>query len=167
MTFVAGLPSGRHDVGMSTIRRFLVLAPVALAVTLLAGVVYGVAIGGDLADLTNPADLEQVGYLVLGILVVNVLVLAAILVAAVALGWSRLGPAAVLGTALALVAAVAAVYYVNDAPWRGDDEDWDALLVQVALFASVPAWLTYAVGLLVSDRRGRPAVENPAPGPTA
>ncbi|GGM36497.1 hypothetical protein GCM10010102_34870 [Promicromonospora citrea] len=159
---VAGSVRRVHDVGMSTIRRFLTLAPFALAVTLVVGVVYLLGAGGWTISAASVRDnLGGVVYLALFALVVNGLVLAVVLAAVAALGRTRLGPAGALGAALAVVAACAAAYYVADAPWRLDEEEWDLLVLDAALLTSLPAWFTYAVGLAVLGRR---AVAAPEPG---
>ncbi|WP_369375318.1 hypothetical protein AB1046_11310 [Promicromonospora sp. Populi] len=138
---------------METVRRFLVLTPVAFGVTLVLSLGYMAIVSG----LTPVSDLlSGLGTFLLVTFAVTAVVLIAVLVA---VGLFRLlgvrNAWAALGLAFVLVAVVFVLRYVSDEPWRNDDEEWDLLVLYVAAFASIPTWLTYAVGLLVGDLRAR------------
>ncbi|WP_454859331.1 hypothetical protein [Promicromonospora soli] len=64
---------------------------------------------------------------------------------------------AALGLAVVLVALAGGIYYVADEGWRGDEEQWDILILMVAALASIVTFLAYAGGLLVGDLRDRRA----------
>jgi hypothetical protein len=132
---------------MKSVRRFLVLTPVAFGVTAVASVIYLMFV-----DTWQ----DMIGFTLRFVIGATVAVLAAILVAG---GLLRLlgvrNDWAALGLAFVLVAVVWAIRNVTDEPWRGDDEEWDLLFLAVAAIASIPAWLAYAGGLLVGDLRDR------------
>ena len=143
---------------MQTVRRFLVLTPVA----------FGVTAAADLINLAY-GDLgpDYVGITLLFALVVTVAVLAAILLAVALLRLQGVQNAwGALGVALVLFVIACSVYYVAETPWRGDEEEWGVLMLIGLATRSAAAWLAYAVGLLVGDRRNR-AVRDGAVGPTA
>ena len=143
---------------MQTVRRFLVLTPVA----------FGVTAAADLISLAS-GDLgpDYVGITLLFALVVTVAVLAAILLAVALLRLQGVQNAwGALGVALVLFVIACSVYYVAETPWRGDEEEWGVLMLIGLATRSAAAWLAYAVGLLVGDRRNR-AVRDGAVGPTA
>ncbi|MFD6443580.1 hypothetical protein ACFWEJ_00665 [Promicromonospora sp. NPDC060204] len=132
---------------MQTVRRFLVLTPVALGVTTVAYLVYFVVGGGGSRILSG------VGSALLVALVGAAVPLAAVLIA---VGLLRpLGVRnvwAALGLALALVVVVLGINYAG----IGDDE-WAMLVLKVAAVVQVPTWLIFATGLLVGDLRNRGA----------
>ncbi|MFD2028357.1 hypothetical protein [Promicromonospora aerolata] len=143
---------------MQTVRRFLVLTPVAFGVTAAADLIH--LASGDLGP-------DYVGITLLFALVVTVAVLAAILLAVVLLRLQGVQNAwGALGVALVLFVIACSVYYVAETPWRGDEEEWGVLMLIGLATRSAAAWLAYAVGLLVGDRRNR-AVRDGAVGPTA
>lgn len=143
---------------MQTVRRFLVLTPVAFGVTAAADLI-SLAFG-DLGP-------DYVGITLLFALVVTVAVLAAILLAVALLRLQGVQNAwGALGVALVLFVIACSVYYVAETPWRGDEEEWGVLMLIGLATRSAAAWLAYAVGLLVGDRRNR-AVRDGAVGPTA
>lgn len=143
-------------------RRFLVLTPVALgvgAVTFL--ILHGVAGTGSIGSL-------EIGIALLVALVAVSVVLAVILVA---VGVLRLFGVrtdwAALGLAFGLVALVLGVMYVGiAASVQPGDPGLDMLLLAEAAAVQVPTWLTFAIGLLVGDRRDR-AARDRAVSPTA
>lgn len=136
---------------MQTVRRFLVLTPVALVVTTVAYLIYVVA--GPVGSV----DLRLVGAALLIGLLGAAIVLAAVLAAVGLLRlWGVGGAWAALGLAFGVVAVIMGIDYAT----IGDD-DWRMLTFQVIAGVQVPAWLTFAVGLLVGDLRNR-AVRNAA-----
>jgi ABC-type Fe3+-siderophore transport system permease subunit len=143
---------------MQTMRRFLVLTPVALGVTALIALVY-VLVGAATAGDEEPLQVgETLLYTLPFALAAVVAVLAAVLAVVGLLSLLGVRNAwAALGLAFALVAVGCALRYVADRPWVSDDEDWDLLFLIVAMVASIPTWLTFAAGLLVGDRRNRAA----------
>lgn len=145
---MAGPVPRAHHGRMETIRRFLVLTPVAYAVT--AAATLPLMAAGNLS-------LGTVGTALLAALAVTAAVLLLILVAAGLLRLLRVRSAwAVLGAACALAVVTAAVgYAVVAASLPPDDEGWNLLYVLGSAVASIPAWLGYAVGLLVLGRRDR------------
>jgi hypothetical protein len=140
---------------MQTMRRFLVLTPVAFVVTAVPSVYLAPAIW-----------LEGTGSALLIALAVTAVALAAILVAVRLLRLRGVRSAwAALGLAVVLFAVVCALMYVAVAqPWRSG-AGWGAALVIVGAIASIPAWLAYAGGLLVGDLRGRAARNRVSPTP--
>ncbi|MFI6424659.1 hypothetical protein [Promicromonospora sp. NPDC050880] len=133
---------------METIRRFLVLTPAAFAIT--AAVLLPLMTAGNLS-------LATVGIALLTALAVTAGVLVLILAAAGLLRLLRVRNAwAVLGAACVLAVVTATVAYaLVAASLPPDDEGWNLLYVTGSAVASVPAWLGYAVGLLVLGRRDR------------
>lgn len=146
---------------METIRRFLVLTPVAFGVTAVVQVPL----------IASNLSLATVGFTLLSALAVTAAVLVAILVAAGVLRLLRVGGAwPVLGAAFALIVVVLAVSYaLIAASLPPDDEGWNLLFVIGPAVASIPTWLTYAAGLLFLGRRDRatPARDEVAPDGTA
>ncbi|WP_129789126.1 hypothetical protein [Promicromonospora panici] len=132
---------------MTTMRRFLVLTPVAFIVTAVPSVYLAPVIW-----------LEGTGAALLIALAVTAVALAAVLVAVWLLRLRDVHSAwAALGLAVVLFAVVCALVYVAVAqPWPSG-AGWGAALVVVGAIASIPAWLAYAVGLLVGDLRHRAA----------
>lgn len=143
---------------MQTVRRFLVLTPVAFGVTALVSLIY--LASGDFG-------LDYVGTALLFALAVTAAVLAAVLLAVGLLRLRGVSDAwAALGVGAVLFVAAGAVYFVAETPWRGDEEEWGVLMLLVLAAGSVATWLAYVVGLLVGDRRDR-AARDGAVGPTA
>jgi hypothetical protein len=132
---------------MQTVRRFLVLAPVAVVVTAVAYLVYlTVGPGGSI-------NLRLVGAAVLIGLLGAVIVLVAVLAVVGLLRlWGVSNAWAALGLAFGVVAVIQGIDYAT----IGDD-DWRMLTFQVLAGVQVPSWLTFAVGLLVGDLRNRAA----------
>lgn len=133
-------------------RRFLVLTPVVFGVNAVVLVIY-MAIG------TSGFRLMETG---IGLLAAIVVTAAALAVVLVAVGLLRLlgvrNAWAALGLAFGLVVVVLGIVYAGiAASMPPGDEGWNLLFVMVAAVGSVPIWLTYAVGLLVGDRRNRAA----------
>jgi hypothetical protein len=148
---------------METMRRFLVLTPVAFGVTVVAAVFYmTVGVGGF--------SLDELGLAVLFVVGVVVVVLAMVLAAVGMLRLLRVRSAwAALGLAFIVVAVGCVLRYVADVPWVHDDEEWDLLMLTVASAASLPVWLVYATGLAIGGpgpRRDR-AAQDRAVSPTA
>ena len=137
---------------METVRRFLVLTPVVFGVTVFVALLSAGGVG------VRP---EQMGFDVLFAVVAVVVVLAAVLVAVAVLrllgvrsAWAALG----LAFCLAVVALVI-ICAVMVASMLPDDEGWSLIIVFGPVVASVPTWVTYAVGLVVGDWRSRVAQE--------
>lgn len=130
---------------MQTVRRFLVLSPVAIGVTTVAYLIYAaVGPGGSIEP-------RLVGAALLVGLVGAAIVLAAVLAAVGLLRLWGVGNAwAALGLALGVVAVIMGIDYAT----IGDD-GWRMLTFQAVAGVQVPAWLTFAVGLLVGDLRNR------------
>ena len=142
-------------------RRFLGLTPAVFGVNAVLLVVYMAIVGGGFT-------LPETGIALLVALVATVAVLVVVLVA---VGLLRLlgvrNAWAALGLAFGLAVAVLGISYAGiAASMPPGDEGWNLLFVMVAAAGSVPAWLTYAVGLLVGDRRNR-AARDRAVSPTA
>lgn len=130
---------------MQTVRRFLVLTPVAVVVTTVAYVIYLMVGPG------SSINLRLIGAAVLVGLLGAAIVLAAVLVAVGLLRMLRVSNAwAALGLAFGVVAVIQGIDYAT----IGGDE-WRMLTFQVLAGVQVPAWLTFAVGLLVGDLRNR------------
>lgn len=145
-TFLVSTTRTRHYVSMETMRRFLVLTPVALGVTAVAYLIFYVASGSSGIG-------SGVGLALLMALVGAAVVLAAVLIAVGLLRLLNVSNAwAALGLAFGLVAVVLGL---NQAT-IGLDE-WSMLFLMVAVGVQVPTWLTFAVGLLVGDLRRRAA----------
>lgn len=134
-------------------RRFLVLAPVAVvvgAVVFLA--IYVVAGTGQFGFL-------EIGLGLLIALLATATVLAVILVATGLLRVVGVRSAwAALGLAFGLAVVVLGIVYAGIAasPQPGDP-GLDAGLLLTAAGVQIPTWLTFAVGLLVGGLRGRAA----------
>ncbi|WP_369374426.1 hypothetical protein AB1046_08880 [Promicromonospora sp. Populi] len=132
---------------MQTMRRFLVLTPVALVVTTVAYLIYIGA--GDAGSRIWSA---------VGIALLVALVGAAAVLAAVVIAVGLLRPLGVsnawaaLGLAFGLVAAILGILYLGI-----EGDDWDMLFFEVAIGVQVPTWLVFAVGILVGDLRNRAA----------
>lgn len=134
-------------------RRFLVLAPVAVvlgAVVFLALYVF--------------AGSGQFGFLEIGLgLLIALLATATVLaVILVAIGLLRLvgvrSAWAALGLAFGLAAVVVLTIYAGiAASMQPGDPGFNMLALLTAAGVQIPTWLTFAVGLLVGDRRGRAA----------
>lgn len=129
---------------MQTVRRFLVLTPVAFAVTTVAYLIYFAA--SDIGSLGS-----GVGNALRVALMGAVIVLAAVLVAVGLLRLLRVSNAwAALGLAFGLVVVVLGISYAS----IGNDS-WGMLGLVVVASAQIPSWLTFAVGLLVGDLRNQ------------
>ncbi|GAA2234351.1 hypothetical protein GCM10010413_37070 [Promicromonospora sukumoe] len=127
-------------------RRFLVLTPVSLGVSTVAFVTYSaVSTGGSIRPEVETA---------LFVALVGV----AIVLVAVFLAARLLRPLGVdnawaaLSLALGLATVAMGITYAGAEP-----DEWGMLLFEVAVGVQVPAWLTYAVGLLAGDLRNRAA----------
>jgi hypothetical protein len=130
---------------MQTVRRFLVLTPVAFVVTTVAYLIY-LMVGPD-----GSVNLRLVGAAMLVGLLGAGIVLAVVLLAVGLLRlWGVSNAWAALGLAFGVVAVIQGIDYAT----IGDD-DWRMLTFQVLAGVQVPAWLTFAVGLLVGDLRSR------------
>lgn len=130
---------------MQTVRRFLVLTPVAFVVTTVAYLIYLMVGPG------GPITLRLVGAAMLVGLLGAAIVLAVVLLAVGLLRLWGVGNAwAALGLAFGVVVVIQGIDYAT----IGDD-DWRMLTFQVLAGVQVPAWLTFAVGLLVGDLRNR------------
>ncbi|MEU4388643.1 hypothetical protein [Promicromonospora sp. NPDC023805] len=140
---------------MQTVRRFLVLTPVALVVTTVAYLIYSTAIGGTGSFGSEVGNALRVA--LMGVVVV----LAAVLVAVGLLRLLRVSNAwAALGLAFGLVVVALGI---GSASIGGDE--WGMLGLVVVAGAQIPSWLTFAAGLLVGDLRNRTARN--AVGPAA
>jgi hypothetical protein len=138
--------NGDH-VSMETMRRFLVLTPVAFGITAVAYLIYYMVMAGGSSIGSG------VGIALLVALVGVAVVLAVVLIAIGLLRPLRVSNAwAALGLAFGAAAVVLGIIY----PGIRDDE-WAVLSFQVAVGVQLPAWLTFAVGLLVGDLRNRAA----------
>jgi hypothetical protein len=137
---------------METMRRFLGLTPVVFGVNAVLLVVYMAIVGGGFTVL-------ETGIALLVALVATVAVLGVVLVAVGLLRLFRVRNAwAAVGLAFGLAAVVLGISYAGiAASMPPGDEGWNLLFVMVAAAGSVPSWLTYAIGLLVGDRRNRAA----------
>lgn len=134
-------------------RRFLVLAPVAVVVGAVVFLAIYVVAG------TGQFGLLEIGLGLLIALLATVTVLAVILVATgllrlvgVRSAWAALG----LGFGLAVVVAGIAYAGIAASMQPGDPELNTGLLLTAA-GVQVPAWLTFAVGLLIGGLRNRAA----------
>lgn len=134
-------------------RRFLVLTPVALGVSAVTFLIlYGVA-------GTGSVGLLEIGIALLLALVAAAVVLAVILVAVGVLRLFGVRNAwAALGLAFGLVTVVVGIIYAGiAASMQPSDPGFNMLILIEAAGVQVPTWLTFAVGLLVGDRRNRAA----------
>jgi hypothetical protein len=139
---------------MQTVRRFLVLTPVAFVVTTVAYLIYFAA------NRTGSFG-SEVGNALRAALMGTVIVLAAVLIAVGLLRLLRVSNAwAALGLAFGMVAVVLGISYASIS-----SDGWGVLGLVVVASAQIFVWPTFAVGLLVGDLRNR-AAENPV-SPTA
>lgn len=137
-------------------RRFLVLAPVA--------VVLGAVVFLVLYVFGGSGQFGQFGLLEIGLgLLIALLATATVLaVILVAIGLLRLvgvrSAWAALGLAFGLAAVVVLTIYAGiAASVQPGDPGFNMLALLTAAGVQVPTWLTFAVGLLIGDRRGRAA----------
>lgn len=131
---------------MQTVRRFLVLTPVAFVVTTVAYLIYFTAVGAGSFGSAVDSALRAA-------LMGAVIVLAAVLIAVGLLHLLRVSNAWVaLGLAFGLVVVALGISYAN----IGND-GWGMLGLIAVAGAQIPGWLTFAVGLLVGDLRNRAA----------
>jgi hypothetical protein len=147
---------------MEIVRRFLVLTPVALVVG--AAVFLGsyvLAGSGDLGLLEAGLALV-VAFLAAAVVLAVVLVAVGVLrLAGVRSAW------AALGLAFGLVVVVLGIIYAGiAASMQPGDPGFTMSLLMTAAGVQVPTWLTFAVGLLIGDRRNR-AARDAAVSPTA
>jgi hypothetical protein len=141
---------------MAIMRRFLVLAPVAVAVGAVVFLVLHV-FGGT-------GQLGQFGLLEIGLgLLIALLATATVLaVILVAVGLLRLvgvrSAWAALGLAFGLAVVVMGIIYAGiAASMQPTDPGFNMSAVLTAAGVQVPTWLTFAAGLLVGGRRHRAA----------
>lgn len=139
---------------MAITRRFLVLSPVALGVSAVLFLILYVAVGTG-----TSIGLLEIGIAVLLALVAAAAVLAVVLGAAGLLHLRGVHSAwAALGLAFGLVVVVLGIVYAGiAASMQPGDPGFSMLLLVEAAAVQVPTWLTFAVGLLVGDRRNRAA----------
>ncbi|WP_275003128.1 hypothetical protein [Promicromonospora iranensis] len=147
---------------MEIVRRFLVLAPVALVVG--AAVFLGsyvLAGSGDFGLLETGLALV-VAFLAAAVVLAVVLVAVGVLrLAGVRSAW------AALGLAFGLVVVVLGIIYAGIAmSMQPGDPGFNMSLLMTAAGVQIPTWLTFAVGLLIGDRRNR-AARDAAVSPTA
>lgn len=138
---------------MAIMRRFLVLSPVAVAVSAVTYLILYVQAG------SGSFGLLEVG-IGLGVaLVATVVVLGVLLVAVGLLRLVRVRSAwAALGLAFGLAAVVLVILYAGiAASMQPADPGFNMILLLTAAGVQVPVWLTFAVGLLIGDRRNRAA----------
>lgn len=134
-------------------RRFLVLAPVAVVVGAVVFLVLHVFAG------SGQFGLLEIGLGLLIALLATATVLAVILVA---IGLLRLvgvrSAWAALGLAFGLAAVVVGIIYAGiAASMRPGDPGFTMSALLAAAGVQIPTWLTFAVGLLIGGRRGRAA----------
>ena len=137
-------------------RRFLVLAPVAVAVGAVVFLVLHVFGGtGQLGQF----GLLEIGLGLLIALLATATVLAVILVAIGALRLVRVRSAwAALGLAFGLAVVVVLIIYAGIAvSMQPGDPGFNTSLLLTAAGVLIPTWLTFAVGLLIGGRRNRAA----------
>ena len=135
---------------MQTVRRFLVLTPVAVVVTTVAYLIYAMAGPGDSIEPRLVGAALLVGLLGAAIVLAAVLAVIGLLRL-----WGVGGAWPALGLAFGVVAVIMGIDYAT----IGND-DWRMLTFQVVAGMQIPAWLTFAIGLLVGDLRKR-AVRDP------
>jgi hypothetical protein len=143
---------------MAIMRRFLVLAPVAVVVGAVVFLALYVFAG------SGQFGLLEIGLGLLIALLATATVLAVILVA---IGLLRLAGArsawAALGLAFGLAVVVVGISYAGiAASMQPGDPGLNAGLLLTAAGVQIPTWLTFAVGLLVGGRRGRLAQDRAA-----
>lgn len=132
---------------MQTVRRFLVLTPVAFVVTTVAYLIYFTAVGAGSFGSAVDSALRAA-------LMGAVIVLVAVLIAVGLLHLLRVSNAWVaLGLAFGLVVVALGISYAS----IGNDDGWGMLGLIAVAGAQIPGWLTFAVGLLVGDLRNRAA----------
>jgi hypothetical protein len=138
---------------MAIMRRFLVLAPVAVAVGAVVFLVLHV-FGG-----TGQFGLLEIGLGLLIALLATATVLAVILVAIGLLRLVGVGSAwAALGLAFGLAVVVLGIIYAGiAASMQPADPGFTMFALLTAAGVQVPTWLTFAAGLLVGGRRHRAA----------
>ncbi len=143
-------------------RRFLVLTPVALVVGAAAFLASYVLAG------SGGFGLLETGIALVVALVASAAVLAVVLVTVGALRLAGVRSAwAALGLAFALVVVVLGIIYAGiAASMQPGDPGLNMSLLMTAAGVQVPTWLTFAVGLLIGDRRNR-AARDGAVSPTA
>lgn len=137
-------------------RRFLVLAPVAVVVgAVVFLVIYVFAGTGQLGQF----GLLEIGLGLLIALLATATVLAVILVAIGALRLVRVRSAwAALGLAFGLAVVVMGIIYAGiAASMQPTDPGFNMSALLTAAGVQIPTWLTFAVGLLVGGRRHRAA----------
>jgi hypothetical protein len=139
---------------MKTMRRFLMLSPVAVGVSAALFLILYVVVGTG-----TRIGLIEIGVALLVALAATVVVLTVVLIA---VGLLRLlgvrNAWAALGLAFGLVAVVLGIIYAGiDASMSPGDPGFNMLILIEAAGVQVPTWLTFAVGLLVGDRRNRAA----------
>ena len=143
-------------------RRFLLLAPVAVLVGALAFLVLYV--------FTGSGQFSQFGLLEIGLgLLIALLATATVLaVILVAVGLLRLvgvrrSAWAALGLAFGLAVLVMGIIYAGiAASLQAGDPGFNLFALLTAAGVQIPTWLTFAVGLLIGGRRGRVAKERAA-----
>lgn len=134
-------------------RRFLVLAPVAVAVGAVVFLaIYVVAGTGQFGFLEIGLGLLIALLATATVLAVIVVAISLLRLAGVRSAWAALG----LGFGLAVVVA-GIVYAGIAASVQPGDPGLDTGLLLTAAGVQIPAWLTFAVGLLIGGRRGRAA----------
>ncbi|WP_419705824.1 hypothetical protein [Promicromonospora sp. NFX87] len=138
---------------MAIMRRFLVLAPVAVAVGAVVFLVLYV-FGGS-----GQFGLLEIGLGLLIALLATATVLALILVAIGLLRLVRVGSAwAALGLAFGLAVVVLGIVYAGiAASMQPGDPGFNMFALLTAAGVQVPTWLTFSLGLLVGGRRHRAA----------
>ncbi|MEV0953790.1 hypothetical protein [Promicromonospora sp. NPDC050249] len=136
---------------MAIMRRFLVLAPVAVVVGAVVFLVVHVFAG------TGQLGLLEIGLGLLIALLATATVLAVILVAIGALRLVRVRSAwAALGLAFGLAVVVLGISYAGiAASMQPSDPGFDLSLLLTAAGVQIPTWLTFAAGLLIGGRRSR------------
>ena len=136
-------------------RRFLVLAPVAVVVGAVVFLVLYVFAGSDQFGF----GLLEIGLGLLIALVATATVLAVILVAIGLLRLVRVRSAwAALGLAFGVTVVVLGIIYAGiAASMQPTDPGFNLFAVLTVAGVQVPTWLTFAVGLLIGGRRGRGA----------
>lgn len=139
---------------MEITRRFLVLSPVALGVSAVLFLIFYVAVGAG-----TGIGLIEIGVALLVALAATVVVLAVVLIAVGLLRLLGVRSAwAALGLAFGLAAVVLGIIYAGiAASMPPGDPGFNMLILVEAAAVQVPTWLTFAVGLLVGDRRNRAA----------
>jgi membrane protease YdiL (CAAX protease family) len=138
---------------MAIMRRFLVLAPVAVVVGAVVFLAVYVFAG------TGQFGLLEIGLGLLIALLATAMVLAVILVAigglrlaGVRSAWSALGLAFGLAVVVVLI-----IYAGIAASMQPGDPGFNMSALLTAAGVQIPTWLTFAVGLLIGGRRHRAA----------